>query len=126
MGEETYNYCSELHSDSLFLGSLNGGEKEGRHLRKDVQYANIMGQVIFNIPLPFIFTGKIYYYGIRRSDDGLITHASSHLKYVWEHIFPGKKHSPAVFYAPGIGLTVARDVWEKIIELLLHDIPRGT
>jgi hypothetical protein len=118
--------AAELHSNSSFVTNLNAGEKTGKHLREDGQYANIIGKVVhknvyFEGPLP----NTEEFQDVMLPEDGVITYVSSHLDYVIEYVFLGKKHSPDLFTMPGVGLTVAKDVWDKIIELLLHDIPCG-
>lgn len=119
-----WTVLDDLYNASWFMIIINYGEEVGQHLHPDVQYANLMGRLLVaNIPNPI--TGNVYQALL--AEDLVIRNASSHLNGVVEYVFDSRVHAPGVPFTPGgnVPLTTATDVWAKVVELLLHDIPRA-
>lgn len=106
----------QLRYNDPFILSLNEGEREGRHLNPDVEYANIVGQISC----------------LFRKEDGVVPHTSSHLNGVPIYIFADTVHTGAVEYVcdtlkaenKDISITESQLVFAKVRELLLRPIPR--
>jgi pimeloyl-ACP methyl ester carboxylesterase len=106
----------QLRYDDPFIRSLNAGEREGRHLNPDVEYANIVGQISC----------------LFRKEDGAVPHASSHLSGAPIYVFPNTIHTGALAFLcdtlagahNDASITESLPVFAKVRELLLRPIPR--
>lgn len=130
---------SQLRSNSQFLANLNEGENQGRHLAPNVQYALLYGRRRLKSLWPpdkmkFQFTNPVgLYAGHVTEDDGVVKVSSAKLNGVVDFPFPEKIdnpygfiHSPALSF-PYVGdksITTDTEIFNKVNELLLEDIPR--
>jgi len=126
---------AQLRSDSPFFEKLNAGESEGRHLDPNVQYALIYGirkRSAFYLPDSWFHTLGTSQKEFA-SDDGVVTISSAKLNGVKDFPFPkdwfaihGYIHSPAIqpAFPEDEPITESTNIFEKIDELLLEDIPR--
>lgn len=106
----------QLRYNDPFILLLNEGEREGRHLNPDVEYANIVGQISC----------------LFKKEDGVVPHTSSHLNGVPIYTFADTVHTGAIEYVcdtlkaenKDISITESQLVFAKVRELLLQPIPR--
>ncbi|MBK8878001.1 MAG: choice-of-anchor C family protein [Haliscomenobacter sp.] len=142
---------AQLRSNSPFITELNAGEREGRHLSPNVQYALLYGIRRVSPLYPPDALGN-YYAGqaalLERPlahDDGVVTIESARLNGVIDFHFPQERtiysnstkyhfhapvgfiHSPATnfVFQGDKSITTSEEVFNKATELLLEDIPRA-
>ena len=130
---------SQLRSNSQFLANLNAGENQGRHLDPNVQYALLYGRRRLKSLYPpdnikYKFTDpEALFRGFVTDDDGVVKVSSAKLNGVIDFAFPEKRdnsfgfiHSPSLSF-PFSGdksITTDIEIFDKVNELLLEDIPR--
>ena len=128
---------SQLRSDSDFFSELNAGENEGRHLDPNVQYALLYG-IRKRSPLypPDMWAiDKRMETAMRKlaDDDGVVAVSSAKLNGILNIPFPANEmnqygyiHSPAMTgpFPGDVPITTDGEIFSKIDELLLEDIPR--
>jgi choice-of-anchor C domain-containing protein len=128
---------SQLRSDSDFFRALNEGENVGRHLDANVQYALLYG-IRKRSPLypPDMWAiGKKMEVAQRKlaDDDGVVAVSSAILNGILNIPFPANEnnqygyiHSPDMSTPfPGdVAITTDGEIFSKIDDLLLEDIPR--
>ncbi len=108
--------AQQLRYNDPFILSLNAGEREGRHLNPEVEYANIVGQISC----------------LFRKEDGAVPLASSHLSGAPIYVFPNTIHTGALEFLcdtltaehKDTSITESPLVFAKVRELLLRPIPR--
>jgi len=128
---------AQLKYDSEFLKKLNAGESEGRHLDANVQYALLHGIRRRSK----LYPPDLLWYPVKTYDralaegDGVVATSSALLNGVVAFPFPDTEGAPygfihstasvlkTAFYGDAC-ITEDDDIYKKVEELLLQDIPR--
>lgn len=130
---------SQLRSNSQFLANLNAGESQGRHLAPNVQYALLYGRRRLKSLYPPDYLKYQYtdpealVRAYVTEDDGVVKVSSAKLNGVIDFAFPEKRDNPYGFiHSPSLSfpfsgdksITTDIEIFTKVNELLLEDIPR--
>ncbi len=130
---------SQLRSNSQFLANLNAGENQGRHLAPNVQYALLYGRRRLRSFYPPDYLKYRYadpealMRNFVTEDDGVVKVSSAKLNGVIDFAFPENRDNPFGFiHSPSLSfpfsgdksITTDSEIFKKLNELLLEDIPR--